>query len=134
MQAVTANNRESFEHAIHKVKGRCSRVAHFVKTEMRENPAPYSADKRERISGKVHEMESKCMKSLYECCLKSSSCLLCIAMMVFHDSVFKVGGKLNDIHGEEERLRELRDSTEKVCMGFHKICMLNLADSLHQRF
>ena len=53
-------DRGSFEQCARAMQGRCSRVAHFVDTEIRENPASYSEDKRERIGSRVHTMRSKC--------------------------------------------------------------------------
>lgn len=59
-QAVGAGDRAGFEQAVYLMRGRCGRVAHIVKTEMRENPAHYLDEKRDRISGRTHELESKC--------------------------------------------------------------------------
>lgn len=63
VEAVTTRERGIFEQTVHLMEGRCSRAAHIIKTEMRENPAGYSEERRERIGTKVHEMESKCEPS-----------------------------------------------------------------------
>lgn len=60
MQAAVAGQRRIFEQAVHLVQGRCSRVAHIVSAEMRENPARYPREKREGIGHKVHKMKRKC--------------------------------------------------------------------------
>ncbi len=63
MEAVATGDRGRFERTAHLVQRRCGRVAHIVKAEMREDPARYSNERRERIVRKVHQMESKCESS-----------------------------------------------------------------------
>ncbi len=87
MQAVAAKDRGCFERAVHMMKGRCSRVGHFVKTEIRENPARYLAEKRERIAGKVHEMESRCEKPIATCICLNSACLSGLYFVFSSDGV-----------------------------------------------
>ena len=65
-QSLKARERGRFEESVHLFQGRCKRVAHIVRTEMRENPTRYSEEKREGINCKVQRMRSKC-KHYKEC-------------------------------------------------------------------
>ena len=60
MEAVAMGDRGRFEHSVHLMQGRCGHVAHVIKAEMRENPARYSSECRQRIRSKVQEMETRC--------------------------------------------------------------------------
>lgn len=60
MEAVKAGDEETTETAAHLMRGRCNRFTHIIKTELAENPALYSAEKKEQITRQVHHLESKC--------------------------------------------------------------------------
>lgn len=53
------------------VKGRCSRLAHMVKTEIRENPVRYSQDSIQHLNEAVQKLESdskSCCARNFEAC------------------------------------------------------------------
>jgi hypothetical protein len=63
MEAVTTRERGIFEQTVHLMEGRCSRAAHIIKMEIKDNPDKYSRERREKIGTKVHNMQTKCKSS-----------------------------------------------------------------------
>lgn len=64
--ASVGGNQRGIEEAAMAVKGRCSRLAHMVKTEIRENPVRYSQDNIQRLNEAVQKLESNSNNLLYE--------------------------------------------------------------------
>ena len=62
--ATKRSDRSSLQEAAIAVKGRCSRLAHMVKAEIRENPVRYSQESIRYLDGAVRKLESKCMEFL----------------------------------------------------------------------
>lgn len=73
--ASVSSDVNGIEQATVAVKGRCSRLAHMVKTEIRENPIRYSQDDIQYLNEVVQKLESSCKN---ECCaLDSETCYVC---------------------------------------------------------
>lgn len=51
----------ALQEAAEGAQGRCVRLAHLVKTEIRENPVRYSQDNIHYLNDAVWKLESKCM-------------------------------------------------------------------------
>ena len=56
--ASVSGNQMGIEEAAMVVKGRSSRLAHMVKTEIRENPVRYSQDNIQHLNEAVQKLES----------------------------------------------------------------------------
>ena len=56
--ASVSGDQRGIEEAAMAVKGRCSRLAHIVKTEIRENPVRYSQDNIQHLNEAVQKLES----------------------------------------------------------------------------
>lgn len=67
--AIGRSDRAGLQEAAMAVKGRCARLAHMVKTEIRENPVRYSKDNIQTLNEAVRKLESKCMGSITLLCI-----------------------------------------------------------------
>lgn len=68
-EAVEDKDKIMFDQTVSLACGRCSRFAYILKTEMKENPAHYSAEQRDKITSKIQSIERKC-KDLYSVVLR----------------------------------------------------------------
>ena len=74
------------------VKGRCARLAHMVKTEIRENPVRYSQDNIHHLDGAVKKLESKCIViTIHFAFLLHVSCLVYIISVDSYGDLQQVG-------------------------------------------
>ena len=58
--ASVSSDQRGLEEAALAVRGRCSRLAHMVKTEIRENPVRYSQYSIQYLNEAVQKLESNC--------------------------------------------------------------------------
>lgn len=58
LQAVSAGEKTAFEMSVSLVQGRCSRLSHMVRMEMRGSPTRYPADRKKVISRCMGVLES----------------------------------------------------------------------------
>ena len=144
MEAVLEKNRVCYELTVHLVSGRCGHVAHVIKAEMKEDVDRYSSEQRDKIAGRVHNLEARCECKSNHCVLCYNCCCCCCcfcrwlfvvvvallsslpsALVMFRDTVSKARDKFNEIHSETECHRALQDATEKVMITPQETSLLS---------